>query len=128
MSDLKAGRELDALISEKIMGYRAFQILVNPDFPPSGFTWVEANRQSKSAQEPWRLPNYSTSFEAASAVWSKIAHRADVLEFTLSVSAGTDGEEWLARVLAVESQNEIAELTADTGPLAICLAALTVVE
>lgn len=121
---MKAGRELDALIAEKVMGL-VLTCPVDPRFDHS----VGTNRDGTSAKrnfcrwpdgKEWWIPFYSTSIADAWQVVEKMKeHGMHLLILSANDSGmvhcnffkGTAGE-----------QNGIA--MADTAPLAICKAAL----
>ena len=119
MSDLKPGRELDALVAEKIFGaklvYSAFaNDIISCDFP-----------DRKLGHYFPRLPAYSTSIEAA---WEAVLHLKEKLEkfdFKLFTHMKDEnGREWCATFYEFFLPGESGE----TACHAICLAALRAME
>jgi hypothetical protein len=103
---VKAGRELDALVAEKVMGLQPLRREVPPD--PGAFL---------------DLPHYSTDIAAAWEVVEKLTGRRDKdIGFALTVNPGTIGTSFSAL-----DGTEHWHVNASTAPLAICLAALKVV-
>ena len=98
--ELKAGRELDALVAEKVMG----------DLPPRGYS----------------IPDYSIFISAAWAVVEKLYLTS---EFFLETSYyGMDkNKRWWAQFSTHGIDDEF-HAEAPTAPLAICRAALKAVE
>jgi len=135
MSDMKAGRELDALVAEKVMGRDMTK--------PEGFKY------------PIGLPRYSVEIaEAWKVVW-EVQRQHPGWRFCLlggDVSMGYKRDPaggWVSPLVVVEDSREAfgwdasffgeldprvncgdrhGEAWADTAPLAICLAALQAVE
>lgn len=135
---MPAGRELDALVAEKVLGYRRWgyrwmpgsnperwlKVLYPPDWtPPEDYS--ADFRVADGTEKPINdetLPRVSTELPAALVVVDKLLEHWDVyLEFTKSPGPtcliGTRGKQ--ARYLADEC--------APTMPLAICRAALLAV-
>ena len=111
---MKPGRELDALIAEKVMG------LDPPMAQPSG-------RRIKGFWSEWDgLPHYSTSIEAAWEVVEKIKdlreHETFHIEWT--------GCNWEAGYMQYESYEPPSHdvVVGETPAHAICLAALKAVN
>lgn len=137
MTDLPPGRELDALIAEKVMGWRREKVprdargesggsdmLVPPffyqtayDLPPLGQIHLT-----------YFVPRYSTEFE--------VARRALLDKLPDRWLTAFDGRWHIRETLCVTHQGESGEATYETRPLAsgetlahaICLAALKIVE
>lgn len=134
--NIPAGREMDALILEKVFGYvwRTFSgnsILFHPD-DNRGHWWVEGKTGtpdydslrfiSNNHKTMPIVPNYSTKIGDAWEVVEKLR-----LMVRPSVIAG----KWIAaefiRVYLSGKWEGVLEVTADTAPLAICRAALLAV-
>jgi len=101
---MKAGRELDALVAEKVMGW-------HPDLCGGKYEAV-------------KIPAYSSSISAAWEVVEKLQERAlcVALEWTI-----TDG--WAFGITPHDFPYEFCiKENASSIPLAICLAALKTVE
>lgn len=113
MTDLPTGRELDALVAEKIMGFRY-----------DGHNWGRGSEwwgcNCPNMGKP--LPHYSADIAAA---WQVVEHLAAQHTVTLMVDALDtqlvilDGDERL---------NYGIEGTGETMPLAICRAALAAIS
>ena len=98
---MQAGRELDALVAEKVMGWTA--IKGDLGSMPDGRIYVE-------------VPYYSTAIAAAWGVVEKCKY-----EVWIRCLHGS------CEVRVVDCGHEITRVDADTAPLAICLAALKAV-
>lgn len=113
---MTVGRELDAMIAEKVMGW------TNDDYG-----WLDDNgliRGWAIAEGEPPLPNFSTQIAAAWLVIEKMKH------FTLR----RKGESWTVEYRDCGNPMDhfvvddcCASVTADTAPLAICLAAIKAV-
>ncbi|MDR4470427.1 MAG: hypothetical protein MRJ68_19375 [Nitrospira sp.] len=109
--DLLPGRELDALVAQKVM----------KSFVPAGShpqlhddAWVDRG------DFVWEPPSYSTSIDAA---WQVVERVTESCKFNLSM--GMFGLYWNA---AFYIGTSFETVTATTAPHAICLAALKTVE
>lgn len=118
----EAGRELDALVAEKVMGwqsieYNDFKIWAHQDYLPAitnhplGFAMPEGYSP---------LPRYSTNIAAA---W-KVVEKFEAKHWEISISTDEIGY-----LVYLTRRNDDGGSTtfkgeADTAPLAICLAAL----
>ena len=110
--NMVAGRELDALVAERVMGWTR-----GPEKNPPNRTWPIASSRTWRAPDSHHaraLPRYSTLIDDAWQVVAKM--RADGFGFSLT---DDQGETWTA-----EFWNPVIRLTADTAPLAICRTAL----
>jgi hypothetical protein len=131
----QAGRELDALVAEKVMGWaeRAYNYgeiasvsLVDPACQAAPM-WILPPRKNlpRMGQSP-QVPEYSTSISAAWLVVEAMQKRGFVCDINVDCfDDGTPGE------VSVDFWKTTAlrgEHGAATAPLAICLAALRVVE
>lgn len=100
---MNAGRELDALVAEKVMGFRH-----HPAMPGYDEMWFMSDGGSID------LPNYSTDIAAAWQVVEKLR---------LGIAPMGDGKWGVA--MRDQPVNSIKDLTInESAPLAICLAAL----
>lgn len=118
---MEAGRELDALIAEKVMGFIAYKVqLVAP--PPR----VRTMDELQHIGEP--LPHYSTNIADAWEVVEKLGrwHGFDFMivmpdpEQTFHLRTYEAG--WYEATNDGPERRVVSD--ADTAPLAICLAAL----
>ena len=122
---MKAGRELDALIAEKVMGLIAYKVqLVAP--PPRVRTIDELQRVGSP------LPHYSTDIAAAWEVVQKLG-RWRGFDFMLvmpdpeqTFHLHTYEAGWYEATNDGPERRVVGD--ADTAPLAICLAALKAVS
>lgn len=116
-TELKAGRELDALIAEKVMGLKYEFEGDSPIYAPNDF-----------------LPHYSTEIASAWEVIDKMWRDG---EWRVTVFYGGDEARWWGAEFAYDANHLGAayhalydrkvEARADTAPLAICRAALLAV-
>ncbi len=114
---MTAGRELDALIAEKVMGWRFV----------GGFTTEPEMNSDRWATDPngcekyySDVPHYSTDIAAAMEVVSVVASKTETKEFRLALLNG----EWRAEF----GMWDHSFVRAQTAALAICHAALQVLE
>lgn len=130
-SDLPAGRELDALVAEKVMGW-TFQT-----FPEGACPEVRHWHRTSPIPEE-RSPEWAASFIGACPPFSTdIAAAWTVVEKLRSLGFGvvidnlpsTSGRDvgWTVAVVGISTQDAFAG-TAHTAPLAICRAALSAVK
>ena len=109
---MEAGRELDALVAEKVMGWT----IRNGDWVDGeGYAQWEAF-DSDYSDSPRFAP--STDIAAAWAIFEKTLGHVERRGHPIP------GEEWLATIWY---EGKAGQAFADTAPLAICLAALKVV-
>lgn len=125
---MKAGRELDALIAEKVMGWEAVNDELeiakregNPDLVDSQRwhrrkVWFKGN-EKMACEECGTLPAYSTDIAAA---W-EVVEKADLWSLYGSIGDGPYRA-------CIQFEDREGLMTADTAPLAICLAALKAVS
>ena len=146
---MKAGRELDALVAEKVMGFcsclNSEHYLDSSWSVPVPSSWVgyaEGRRTTSSVyvvdsvNDLWHctehdlpLPpgkaDYSTSIAAAWEVVEKF-HPEWFVDIMTPI---IESEPWLCYIhKPTEEASEVYSAFADTAPLAICLAALKAVE
>jgi len=121
---LAAGRELDALVAEKVMGWTSLGGRWT-DANRSGYEWrfapLDAPPNSVCSLDRTRCtsPAFSTEIEAAWCVVQRLVSLNYVVEINVGQEFGT------AVVLAPEDWNHpLMSERADTTPLAICRAAL----
>ena len=119
---LPAGRELDALVAEKVMGWVRGRRYGN-----GNGEWIIDGKTSVS--RTWdSTPSYSTSIAAAWEVVEKMRNTKEAPDETYWVLTDCAGSGWRAEILQVLTENDaphqVAYGVGDTLPLAICLAAL----
>lgn len=117
---LPNGRELDALVAEKVMGWidiqkqsiaNAFGQRVMDDY---------VGQPSIGATQPVLVPRYSTMIQEAWKVADKL--RGEVQFLAVISGKGPQGAQpWICKI---NREGSFLEERADTAPLAICLAAL----
>jgi len=118
MMTVQAGKALDELIAEHVMGW------TKHTYPLEGFTeWKDA----EGYWQKYTLPAYSTEIQAAWLVVERMkAIRWDVLvRWSEAPENGRNYHRWLCWVAVDLTTGYGAD--ADTAPLAICLAALKAV-
>lgn len=110
------GRELDALIAEKVLGYKRLE-----DAPDGSERWRYPNEGKYSG-----IPSFSTSIEAAWEVVEKLRERGFAFHFTQLAEDG-----WGANAGFVDhadDRNIGVTRSLDSAPHAICLAALKAIS
>jgi hypothetical protein len=115
-----AGRDLDALVAEKVMGLR----IVADEYATPGYL------QIAEEGKPWyELPHYSTDIAAA---WEVVGKLRETCWASVD-GIGRPDPVWRAEframsdpVTGMEAHAPVSQI-APTAPLAICLAALKVV-
>jgi hypothetical protein len=142
--EMKPGRELDALVAEKVMGWSRKTITVAKQYhgqnewdPPQTVSWgsdaiVQGNKvytfdrddQPTNAEE---MPKYSTDIAAAWEVAEKLHKDSWRLELVTSELLGPDMGGASARFACKAAVRGHVTEHADTAPHAICLAALKAV-
>ena len=127
MTELNPGRELDALVAEKVMGWKPYMF---PN-PIHGFGQPsELLMDAESAIELDLIPRYSTDIAAAWKVVEKV--KLNIItryqDKWLCTNVGSDFQFWCEYPNRYENLNDdsYCEL-GDTAPHAICLAALRAV-
>lgn len=121
---MDAGRELDALVAEKVMGFNKVTEIVVDHEPPHELYRAPDGR----GYYPNRIPLYSTSIADAWQVVEKLAREGKHL--ALQAPGSLDMNECYRRFkqwTADFTYDIDSEGRADTAPLAICLAALKAV-
>jgi hypothetical protein len=114
---MNAGRELDALVAEKVMGWTDIHPCPEDDMREYGEDlW---GRQPGSAHNQQNVPYYSTDIAAAWRIFEKMHGHVERRGHPVP------GEEWLAQMWF---GGQGANAYASTAPLALCLAALAVMD
>lgn len=108
---MKAGREMDALMAEKVMERPCCIDHLGTFDPTTGICWI--------CNAPGRR-DYSSDIRAAWDAWEKMAAGAGRF-VSLQNCCPSEGIAWCA---IVSDETGVYEGQADTAPLAICLAAL----
>lgn len=114
MDEYEAGRELDALIAERVMEWR-----YEPRFP-GDTTGYLVTPTERIIYEEW--PAFSSDWGAAGLVMDRMAARRQYL--WLSYQAVSYLRSGLMHWVVGFAAPERFQATADTAPLAICRAAL----
>lgn len=103
---MNPGRELDALVAEKVMGWR------KRETPPGGHIWID---KDNLAYVPGELPRYSTDIAAAWEVVEKLNNLDFSIEYEREI-----------KIWRASFEQGIPALERE-APLAICFAALNAV-
>lgn len=130
---MNAGHELDALVAEKVMGWKKVQ----SEDDPAGWCWL-APHGSTRASTTKSIPFYSTDIAAAWEVLEK--QGVSGMAIIHDDGVGADGKPWacvwngMQPVERIEAEPFCTTYFidpdtpwAETVPLAICLAALKAV-
>ena len=132
IDDMPAGRELDALVAEKVMGWCITawndgepwgNREVFPPFEP--INGIPADCDCISHSEAGEPPHYSTDIAAAWEVVEKLDGGGERGTFWWMISSPGNDTMYSARIF--EGSVEIVGAMAPTAPLAICRAALRTV-
>jgi len=119
MKDLKPGRELDALIAEKVMGI--------PVTKEQGDYWPPPDPGKNFSTQP--IPDYSTDISAA---WEVVEHmrtkhwRDAFTLFSPEIENATEWRAFFAKKFVSVDDSKFE--SGESAPHAICLAALKSVE
>lgn len=120
IDEMEAGRELDALIAERIFGLR-----VEWEQEYLGETIPSSKQLADQYDENGILPMYSTDIAAAWGVIEKLA--IHMIQFRLEqTGSGITFAKFFD--CTIDMQKVIGGAHADTAPLAICRAALKAVS
>lgn len=123
--EMEAGRELNALVAEHVMGWRWLSLepefpeqkaLYPPDLEVDQVSWCVGDDPKELAED------YSTDIRAAMNVVEKLNR----LWFEIG-RENAGGVRWDAIFYNDPDLKDSVHVTADTAPLAICLAALMTV-
>ncbi len=127
---LEAGRELDALVAEKVMGLDVRS--THSDYDPT-FTsrevvaGHEALMRLTSGDPKYFLPHYSTNMEAAWPVVEKLHEQGHAVSVATYSLYGCSVSEYRWQCVMAMGVRQVAHEVAPTAPYAICLAALKAV-
>jgi hypothetical protein len=130
MSTMKAGPELDAMVTERVLEWEWKR---SPDaYPEPHYAWVAPRPQNLGGGE-WEVarhtPAFSTDIAAAWQVVEKIRSQGRYFEIGSAVEG--DNETWTCVVGQLREDDPTGDrpLVFDcaTAPLAICLASLKAV-
>ena len=141
---MKPGRELDALVAEKVMGWTRFQGYDNtpeeirsPNKRDDGMRWHHKEIWGEQVGGKWKrracaecgdMPDWSTDIAAAWEVVEKMATQRIQLWVGPSQACTNYGCEIINNTERDERDEDDADYTfCDTAPHAICLAALKAV-
>jgi hypothetical protein len=118
---MDAGRELDALVAERVMAWRRCH-----EEPPGSGYWEGRRPENLLSLVLDEVPRFSTDLVAA---W-QVAENMSIagLYLTLSQHADDEWEAWFHRHISHRRYNlDQFSALGDTAPHAICLVALTAV-
>jgi hypothetical protein len=121
MENMKVGRELDALVAEKVMGF---------DVRKHGNDWIYIGEVRPGGTDPqgYPVPNYS---EDISAAWKVVEKLAQTRHITVNSAVGLDASKAFVKLWRCEidlTKHSSTEEFSDSAPHAICLAALKAFE
>jgi hypothetical protein len=105
---VKAGRELDLLVADKVMDLNIWRDGRMIYYKTEGMAYN-------------RVPFYSKKIAAAWLVVEALNRRGLLID----LASSTDGKTW---VCTFEDDDQQYEATADTAPLAICLSAIRILR
>ena len=126
---LEAGRELDALVAEKVMGWKwdkgnsLQHLLLGPDGAIGAVIFHDGIADDDGIVQPLDCPHYSTDIAAAWEVVEKL-RRANDGEYLFTIN---DAGMWYAKFLDEHGEPVSRSGFCDTAPLAICRAGLLAV-
>jgi hypothetical protein len=130
---MKAGRELDALVAEKVFGCKVRRAPEMYDYAycecGDGEHGDQSNYERRFHDDPWDIRRYSTSIAEAWLVVEKLAQTE--WDYSLEYKGKGRGYEFTAEGYFgkwVDGQFRYGHTVADTVPLHICLAALKIKE
>lgn len=124
MTDLPAGRELDALVAEKVMGWHQEPRLLHYGPNDSGEIWCEPRRRGGMGEPVHDVRRFSPSSNIGDA-WEVVEEFASRC---IHVEVASTPDEHPHKFHCSVLKGGVWEHTgADTTPLAICLAALKAV-
>jgi hypothetical protein len=127
IDQLPAGREMDALVAEKVMGWIGIEGKHGHPLEKGPFKDCDCPSHSYQRQE---IPHYSSDIAAAWEV-------AEKLGLAIIPQSSKNGFRWLAcdvKLISYKGDRievfpvDDTEYSCDTAPLAICRAALKAVE
>ena len=108
--ELEAGAELDALVAEKVMGWRR----VDSHDDPTLYIWRTLRGDVS--------PHYWKPSTDMTAAW-QVVERIELLKYRTLEYIPRDGGWWID-----DNHNHAVQVCAPTAPLAICRAALATVR
>ena len=133
-TELGAGRELDALVAEKVMGYRWREVRAKgstntvPVWEGSAYRWPDGVYDARELAARGGPPVFSTSIAAAWQVVEKMREHPNVLLHTLHLVAYPYNRAYAA-FAGLPDDGDFVEANGDHSvPLAICRAALRAIE
>ena len=119
---MKAGRELDALVAEKVMGWKLFDRAAM-GWGPGPSVWSTGENSDDPMSSP-TFQGFQPSVDIRHA-WLDVKKMAEL--HVVSVSCMFN-KRWRCEAVQAHSQRQTpVNAIADTAPLAICLAALKAV-
>jgi hypothetical protein len=112
--EMKAGRELDALVAEKVIGL-------------TDFYWLSGELHHEARYKQLLVPHYSTNISDAWQVVEKLDHNVTLEKFntfTLDFNNAKQIEKYEYRATAWCDGHRGISYEEETAPLVICLSAL----
>lgn len=119
---MEAGGELDALVAEKVMGWQWQQWAPNPEQPhlaPPGYGRPHPDHWWLGRSIFELVPHYSTDIADAWLIVEHLHGRVVIDHWS--------GNQYKVMIYIPSSGSPSVEASADTAPLALCLAALAAV-
>jgi hypothetical protein len=129
---MKPGRELDALIAERVMGWTIISLdILSPEFEKRFGVYrfrdssLIGTRASHNFPRPVPIPYYSTEITSAWEIWSKIREMGYWVELKQVRPRNIPSrQEYQCEIFSNDFNKSIALTIRSTEPLAICIAAL----
>lgn len=131
---MNAGRELDAVVAEKVMGWKRVVVPKDYDGLNAGVTLLPTTSTDvgwapKGAYQLWHFcPSYSFDIRAAWLIVEKLRERKEIYQVDCAWLRGANGYPDIYRSVVVMDGLRSVTADANTAPLAICLAALKAVD
>jgi len=130
IDDMPAGREMDALIAEKVMGWHSdgekypIYCFVNPtNNPIYDQIYVYKTKKDDDNGTPKACDSFSRNISAA---W-EVVEKMNTSDLGIELISMTGNTLWICHLYKRERGEVICD-TSGTAPLAICRAALKAVE
>ncbi len=120
------GRELDALVAEKVIGLQVYQATEDDMIFTLEREFVQAGDYCYDVENHMTrlVPSYSTDIAAA---WQVVEHFGSDCRVDLTKYAGDHGYHCFISRYTYDDEHYLGDCEAPTAPHAICLAALAAV-
>lgn len=121
---MEAGRELDALIAEKVMGWTRYTEYVHgPLMHGGGMMTLYTGESATRGGRTWSVDGFKPSVDIAAA-W-EVLEKIEQEGWHWGIDGGRDGPMTIG--FYDKTEGAVCEVSADTVAEAICLAALNAV-